>query len=464
MIPFISSHLIKVAADSSKIYHHAPPLLRAFNLSKQPFSLPHSSQDAIFCHRSSVMLTKSPFFPSLSFVPKNPPFSHLPSMTSPVSGITSDEWHDHHTSLLDRVHTHNPIPKTAQPVYDGSFSFNRESSPNSSTVAAAAADIPPTVRSSSLMQMWRELVAEAGLCPMPRTRAAVTVTPPPAEAEEPSDSSDACEESKLLAKEITGPAPAAALLPSPELSPTPSPDTGGKKLHVRERQELEDFILKLEEECRQEAAALAERHPVSQFPFRGRILILIRQRSLRQSAAIILQQWSQNLKAEILEVESNNFSLRKTHEDESQCDINKVLAEESMTGTEVQLSNSLDYILTITIDHSDIENSCLLKLISTREIEYSPEAFHTLQAFYSSSSQYEDQYESQGFSDVWDERRLWGNSLDWQKPLDSHMLPTLLDEVSSDGTKMSNEEQNVVSGEGNWLLQPFNLWRGCWQK
>ncbi|KAL0911407.1 hypothetical protein M5K25_019546 [Dendrobium thyrsiflorum] len=450
MIPFISSHLIKVAADSSKIYHHAPPLLRAFNLSKQPFSLPHSSQDAIFCHRSSVMLTKSPFFPSLSFVPKNPPFSHLPSMTSPVSGITSDEWHDHHS------------PKTAQPVSAASFSFNRESSPNTSTFAAVAADIPPTVRSASPMQMWRELVAEAGLYPMPRTSAAVT--PPPAEAEEPSDSSDACEESKLLAKEIMGTAPAAALLPSPELSPTPSPDTGGKKLHVRGRQELEDFILKLEEECRREAAALAERHPVSQYPFPGRIKILIRQRSLQQSAAIIQQQWSQNLEAEILEVESNNFSLRKTHEDESQCDINEVLAEESMTGTEVQLSNYLVYVLTITIDHSDIENSRLLELISTREIEYSPEAFHSLQAFYSSSSQYEDQYESQGFSDVWDERRLWGNSIDWQKPLDSHMLPTLLDEVSSDGTKMSDEEQNVVSGEGNWLLQPFNSWRGWWKK
>ncbi|PKU66137.1 protein neuralized [Dendrobium catenatum] len=447
MIPFISSHLIKMAADCSKICHHAPPLLRAFNLSKQPFCLPHNSQDAIFSHRSSVMLTKSPSFPSLSFLPKSPPFSHLPYMSSPVAGITSVEWRDRHTSFLDRVHSHNPIPKMAQSVFAGSFSFNHESSPNSSTVAAVTAEIPPTVRSSSLMQMWREQEAKEGLCPIPRTSAAAI--PPPSEAEEPSDSSDAIEESKLLAKEIMGTAPGAALLPAPELSPTPSPtpDTDRTKLHVRGKQELEHFLLKLEEECRREAAALAERHPVSQFPFRGRIQTLIRLRSLRQSAAIMQQQWSQKLKSVIFEAESKKISLRKTQEDESQCDINEVPTEESMTDMEIQLSNSLVYVLTITIDHSDTENNRLLELISTRElIEYSPETFH---------SQYEDQHDRQS---------LWDESLDSQKPLDSHMLQALLDEVSSDGTEMFNEEKILVSGEGNWLLQPFTSWRGWWRK
>ncbi|KAH0454782.1 hypothetical protein IEQ34_016706 [Dendrobium chrysotoxum] len=125
----------------------------------------------------------------------------------------------------------------------------------------------------SLMQMWMESEAEAKLCPMPHT--SMAVTSPNTTVDEPSARLDACKESKFF-EEIIGNVRTAALFPSLALLRAPSlaPYTGNA-LKLIGRHEMEDFILQLEEERRREVSALGELHPVSRFPFLGRIQVII---------------------------------------------------------------------------------------------------------------------------------------------------------------------------------------------
>ncbi|KAL0911394.1 hypothetical protein M5K25_019531 [Dendrobium thyrsiflorum] len=405
------------------------------------------------------------------------------------------------------------LSTTTQPVSARAASFLRETSPDTSVAAAVAdvvgscdgtvaADIQPTVRASSLIQMWRELEAEAGVCPTPRT--SMAAAPPAAAAEEALGGSDTSDEAEafcdwekaapssplplsavemqsevterrkvgdiirmlslqvssstassgnkpeLSAKEITANAPAATLLPSS--APLPMPDTSRKALRVRGRLVMENFHLKLEKERRREVAALEKRHPVSRFPFRGRIQSLIRLRSLRQEVATIKhQQWSQKLEAERFETGSNNFFSREKPEDRSQHDIIEVPAEESMNVMEVQPSDPHVCVFATPINHSNGENNLFPELSSTGETESSP------QDFYTPLSQHEDLQESRSSKASWDEKSLWGSSLDWQRVSNSQ---TWHGEIVSEGTETSSQEQQIKSPECKLLLQPTNSWRG----
>ncbi|KAI0497925.1 hypothetical protein KFK09_021163 [Dendrobium nobile] len=407
------------------------------------------------------------------------------------------------------------LSTTTQPVSARAASLLRETSPDTSVAAAAAdvvgsgggavaADIQPTVRASSLIQMWRELEAEAGVCPTPR--ASMEPAPPATAAEEAlggserSDEADAfCDWEKadpsspptssavemeseiterrkvgdiirmlslqvssspassgnkpeLSAKEITGNAPAATLLPSS--APLPMPDTSRKALRVRGRLAMENFHLKLEKERGREVAALEKRHPVSRFPFRGRIQSLIRLRSLRQEVATIKhQQWSQKLEAKRFETGSNTFFSREKPADRSEHDIIEVPAEESLNVMEVQSSDPHVCVFAIPINHSNGENNLFPELASTGETESSP------QDFYSPLSQHEDLQESRSSKVSWDEKSLWGSSLDWQRLSNSHSLQTWHGEIASEGTETSSQEQQIESPQCKLLLQPWVIRR-----
>ncbi|PKA46677.1 putative E3 ubiquitin-protein ligase LUL3 [Apostasia shenzhenica] len=407
------------------------------------------------------------------------------------------------------------LSTTTQPVSARAASFLRETSPGSSESSTAssavsgvgapsAADIPPNVRASSLIQMWRELEAEAGVSP---TRGAGTASAgsggggvPSSAAvdshstvcspEATSGGSDACDEAdaegesagdwdstehapsssasstvaesdlverrrvddikRMLSLKISssvafsgdeaeslGSAPVEKEIPSNGLSP-----------NAKGRREIEGLIVKLEQERRREVAALAERHPVSRFPFRGRIQSLIRLKSLRREVATIRhQQRSRKLEAERCQSRLNGQFLREISEDESQHDVNGMRREEN---TE---SDSHDSGIENSIDHSDIENNQYPELATT-EILYSP------QAFFTPLSRREDLQESRGLDASWDERNSWRSSLDWQTQSDSSVLQAWCGEVIAERMESSSRDQHVTSTKTCWLSESLNAWQG----
>ncbi|KAG0477354.1 hypothetical protein HPP92_014195 [Vanilla planifolia] len=392
-----------------------------------------------------------------------------------------------------------------QPVSARAASFS-DCSSATSAANAAAPDIPPNVRASSLIQMWRELEAESGLCPTPRATAA-----PPASsnsthaissAEEPSGGSDACDEAdsevfgewdsaehpassssassstaeseiserrkvgeivRMLSLKMSSSAASssdeaesaaiASKVPdsSPRHAPPPSPGpthstrtavtSSGKTLPVKESSEMELLDEKLEQERRREVAALAERHPVSRFPFRGRIQSLIRLRSLRREVATIRhQQRSRKLEAERCQTQSNIFS-RERSEVGSQLDLDEFQTDEN--------SNSLQV--------SDGEDNHYQQLITTSHLESSPQSFYSSQAFFTPFSSHEapSSKESRSPDASWDERTLWGSSFDW-----SPSLQTFRGKVSTEGTETLGQVQAATPIDCNWLSEQARSRRG----
>ncbi|KAH0454983.1 hypothetical protein IEQ34_016907 [Dendrobium chrysotoxum] len=408
-----------MASISSKCYQYVPPFLRSLNLSNQYFSFLQKSNVSIINDHCPVIHTKSPSPPRPFFLTRNPPLGHFLSMATSTARIPSNERRHHQPSSLDHVHSNNSFPKKYVETY-----------------------IPLTAQSFSLMRMWMDSEAEARLYPAPHTSMAVTL--PTATAEEPSTRLDACEVSEFFEKEIMGNVSAAALFPSPSLSSSPALMSFiGNALKVTGRQEIEDFILKLEEGRREEVAALGELHPVSRFPFLGRIQLLIKLRSLRQElTTIIYQQLSENLR-ERFDAGSNNFLLREH-------DMSEFPSEESGAVMEIQLFDSHFSVYVLPMDHSNGENNqFFLELICSREIESPPQAFYSLQTFFAPPFRHKDQQKWRSSEASWD----------WQKPVYCHMLQTLHNEAASIGT--SAHKQYVAFVKHNWPFQPSTLRKGC---
>ncbi|EHA8587810.1 putative E3 ubiquitin-protein ligase LUL3 [Cocos nucifera] len=226
------------------------------------------------------------------------------------------------------------LTTTTQPVSTRAASFLRDSSPAFSdtsvataTVSAASAsssiDLPPNVRASSLIQMWRELEAEAGITPTNRTTSggsnSAFASAAAAMAEEPSGGSDVCDDSEAFGdwdSDITvttahssmsesergrvgsivkmlssanATRSSTATSWSEEVEPLSRESscvsdhgesqtqslrsTGAGLRRVRGRREMEDLLAKLERERRSELSAVSERQPVSRFLHRGRLQV-----------------------------------------------------------------------------------------------------------------------------------------------------------------------------------------------
>ncbi|KAK8942862.1 hypothetical protein KSP39_PZI009444 [Platanthera zijinensis] len=339
--------------------------------------------------------------------------------------------------------------------------------------------IPLNVRASSLIQMWREMEAESGVCPTPRG------LPPPAVAEETSGESDACDEAencidwenaafssssaesetterrrvgeivRMLSMKISSSAassgdeaesistvptckevnaPSAvrliSLIPAPSPTPPPAITVGAKVIRVRGRREMEDLVLRMEQDRRRELSELAERRPVSRFPFRGRIQSLTRLRSLRREVATIKhQQRSQKLEAESYQTASNDMFLRSQH------DISEVLTEETMSDIQIQPSESHISSLAIPTDHSDHHCS---ESVSTKSLESPPQSFYSPRALFTPLYGHEDTQESSSPDASWDERSLWGGIADWQRSSESPAPETLHDEDAAEATEKSS--------------------------
>ncbi|KAG0479011.1 hypothetical protein HPP92_013730 [Vanilla planifolia] len=253
-------------------------------------------------------------------------------------------------------------------------------------------------------------------------------------------------ESTAIPSKVPDSSPRPAPPPSPE--PTHSTRTavtsGGKTLPVKESSEMELIDEKLEQERRREVAALAERHPVSRFPFRGRIQSLIRLRSLRREVATIRhQQRSRKLEAERCQTQSNIFS-RERSEVGSQLDLDEFQTDEN--------SNSLQV--------SDGEDNHYQQMITTRHLESSPQSFYSSQAFFTPFSTHEDpsSKESRSPDASWDERTLWGSSFDW-----SPSLQTFRGKVSTEGTETLGQVQAATPIDCNWLSEQASLRHG-WEQ
>ncbi|PKA52567.1 putative E3 ubiquitin-protein ligase XBOS34 [Apostasia shenzhenica] len=343
------------------------------------------------------------------------------------------------------------LSNTTQPVSARAASFLRETSPAFSDSSAASmasggsapADIPPNVRASSLIQMWRELEAEAGIGPTQRASAGAAADPASRKAsaaEELSGRSDAsvdwgltepyassvaenemewrkvdeivkisslgissCDEEEVLT--VTAPLAMDERQKAPEPARATFPASTASEKYP---QEIEDLAIKMEQERRQEVTTLAERHPVSRFPFRGRIQSLIRLRSLRREvAAIRHQQQSRKLEAERSHSKSSNLFFREISEDRSQYNVDDVDVEESTSTWHDLLSDTQEFQFSDSVNLSDSEIPQFTESVTSKDLESSPQTFYSPQTFFTPLSKLEDLHESHSLDASWDRRNLW---------------------------------------------------------
>ncbi|XP_020589430.1 uncharacterized protein LOC110030839 isoform X2 [Phalaenopsis equestris] len=274
------------------------------------------------------------------------------------------------------------------------------------------------LRASSLIQMWREMEAEAS----PRGGAASTAAElvfggSDAENERErkgvgkmvrsmslkmsswtSSSSDELEMMAGTKEQFQNGLTAANL---------PAFGGGGKVVRVRGRKEMEGLVMRMKEERLREIAELAEEQRVSRFPFRGKIQSLIRLRFLRQQAAATKDQHQRSIKFESEELQggSNGIFLREITQDITQHYANKIESEDHTT----DFQNS-DF--GISVNPSETEESQFTELFRAEDL----------------------QIENQKSDASSNERISWENSTDSKLPDDSlqiYQREILIDETEN---------------------------------
>ncbi|RRT66916.1 hypothetical protein B296_00038757 [Ensete ventricosum] len=263
--------------------------------------------------------------------------------------VTTIDRHAHQAEI-------STLTTTSQPVSVRAASLLREASPSpsecsagsaavsSSGAGAGAGDLPPNVRASSLIQMWRELEAEAGLTPKHRTACGggnmENASAASFSADEPSgcnsdfsDESDAfvdwnsdmtttantstsCslndnEKSRVgsIVKMLSSGHGARRFMatlnnenePSGRDNPVATKKTERFRSTVsssvlsprrlRGRGEMENLVATMEKERRRELAALAEHQHVSRFPYGGRLQVKLRHRFFYLISALVILEF-----------------------------------------------------------------------------------------------------------------------------------------------------------------------------
>ncbi|XP_008798723.2 uncharacterized protein LOC103713536 [Phoenix dactylifera] len=408
------------------------------------------------------------------------------------------------------------LTTTTQPVSARAASFLRDSSPAFSDTSTATApvsaasasssvDLPPNVRASSLIQMWRELEAEAVITPTNRTtsggsNSAFASAAAAAMAEEPSGGSDVCDDSEAFGdwdSDITmttahlsmsesergrvgsivkmlslanATRSSTATSWSEEVEPLSRASsgvsdhgesrslrsTGAGLRRLRGRRDMEDLLAKLEQERRCELASMAERQPVSRFLYRGRLQSMLRLRALRREVAVQDQLGTASTTSELDRLQSASLIsfLRQRFNNRGQDDGSGVLVVESSSCVHNQFpidTQSSEY--PHSADQYTGDSNQYQVVLSPRVSENSPPELS------SPHSRSDDLQEgSHTLDSSWDDRSLWVSNLDWQRPVDSSPSHESQGDVITEEME-SYAHQNIGSSDPMW--SPANSW-GEW--
>ncbi|XP_010926869.1 uncharacterized protein [Elaeis guineensis] len=409
------------------------------------------------------------------------------------------------------------LTTTTQPVSARAASFLRDSSPALSDTSAATAavsaastsssiDLPPNVRASSLIQMWRELEAEAGITPTNRTTSgnsnSAFTSAAAAMAEEPSGGSDVCDDSEafgdwdsditittahssmsesergrvgsivkmLSSANATRSSAAAAWIEDVEPLSRESPgvsdhgdsqnqslrSTGAGLRRMRGRREMEDWLAKLEQGRRNELSAVAERQPVSRFLHRGRLQSMLRLRALRREVAVQdqLRTASTTLELDRLQSASIISFLRQRFNNRGQDDVSGVPVVESSSCVHNQFpidTQGSEY--PHSADQCTGDSNRYEVVISPRDLENLPPE---LNSPHSGSDDLQEG--SHTLDGSWDDRSLWVSNLDWQRLVDSSPSHESQGDIITEEVE-SYAHQNIRSSDPMWITGPLNSWR-----
>ncbi|XP_073005024.1 uncharacterized protein [Typha latifolia] len=396
------------------------------------------------------------------------------------------------------------LTTSSQPVAARAASFLRETSPalsETSTVSAYAScsgsgvDLPPNVRASSLIQMWRELEAEAGSTPThhassgggnsANTNAASPSSSPTSVTEEHTRNFELCNEdfwdSDLATAAFSEPVHNSSsgegengrvgcivkmltsanktksneneclirenLLCSVHESVSTTNLPVVKHQRVRGRRKIEDLAARMEQDRKRELKDLVERQTVSRFSYRGRLKSMLRLRFLKQEVAVQyeVRNPSKTLKQEQLQNAATISFLRQKFNLGVQQSDNAVPVEESLSSVHESEGSgypqSTDQIRTDNDHHAEI--------VSSRDLVGSPEMT-------SPHSRSDGQEGSHSPDSSWDERNLWMSSIDWQRSVNS-ISPGWQGEIVTE--ELESYEQ-VGNNDRPWLCDSPNSWRG----
>ncbi|XP_020096043.1 uncharacterized protein LOC109715454 [Ananas comosus] len=403
------------------------------------------------------------------------------------------------------------------PAASDSSAASATTNNNSSIGFAAPLDTACNVRASSLIQMWRELEAEAGLAPTPRAAAAAGGTSAvssghSAAADEPSLNSDACDGSeassgdwepaavhcssaeadrssgscsgscsgggrvgcivKMLTEGKKGQSPVArseegegstrrnsASADAGE-SVRSTASSGTALRPVRGRRDLEELVARMERERRRELAELAERQAVSRFAFRGRLQSMLRLRFLRRDVAARNEIWTP-IPSTTQKPERKQggaiLSIRQRF------DLRVQHQETSEAPIEQSSSSSALVEFPTDSEGSDSSPSSVQRTADNNQYQEDSssssqdERESTSPGLHSASSASDDLREECHSPDgSWDERSLWVNSLDWQQSMDSITPHSWQGEAVTEALESS---QHSGHNDRPWLCDSPNSWR-----
>ncbi|KAG1347433.1 hypothetical protein COCNU_06G012620 [Cocos nucifera] len=324
------------------------------------------------------------------------------------------------------------LTTTTQPVSARAASFLRDSSPAlsdtsadgcgaASSNACSSIDLSPNVRASSLIQMWKELEAEAGFAPSNRTTSADGNSGFPAAAaatmvEEPSGGSDPCDDSGAYG-------------------------------------DWDSEII------------MTTVHSSMSESERGRVGSIVKMlSSANATRSSTATSWSEEV--EPLNWESpgvsdhgESQSLRTTRS--SGVDFRRAKGPASRSGgrrpttdcdSNFRIGSLANWVYNL-IPQCTGESNQYHVVVSPRDLESSPAELN------SPHSRSDDLQEgSHTLDSSWDDRSLWVSNLDWQRPLDSSPSH------DSEGDIITEEVESYthrnVNSDPMWITGSPNSWRG----
>ncbi|XP_074564339.1 uncharacterized protein LOC141820878 [Curcuma longa] len=445
------------------------------------------------------------------------------------------------------------ITTAVRPVSARAASLLREASPSgfSDTAATAGGDLRPNVRASSLIQMWRELEAEAEAEAggTPKHREAFGGAGGNAEdACSGGNNSDGSDElnalggwsSDMMSMASAEPANSASASPFHESERsrvgsivrmlTSSYGTGGgfvaplnnennrsarespaadkaerlrgrvsgssvlmNSRRLRGRGEMESFVARMEQERRRELVALADHHHVSCFAYRGRLQSMLKLRSFRRHVAIQDQMRVQSRRLELDQMQNgstisvirerfNNHRRQRSGSKRSFMESSSSVHIEFPAMTEAtEYPISVDVQFPINAEGSDtrihvqfpMDAEGSVHASSTNQFICNKHQFEEVNSPRDSTSipmeastpipkNNEPQEERHNINGSWDERNLWVDNLDWQRPPDSLPSNGWENEAAAQSeAAVEDMETSPRQNLGNWIGdQCSDSWKG----
>ncbi|KAG6509258.1 hypothetical protein ZIOFF_034651 [Zingiber officinale] len=447
------------------------------------------------------------------------------------------------------------ITTAVRPVSARAASFLREASPSGfseSSSTAAGGNLQSNVRASSLIQMWRELEAEAeaesGGTPKHREAfgGAGGNTEDACSGGNNSDGSDELNtlggwSSDTMSMASTEPANSASASPFHESERsrvgsivrmlTSSYGTGGgfvaplnnennrsgrespaadkaerplgrvsgpsvltNSRRLRGRGEMESFVAKMEQERRRELVALADHHHVSGFSYRGRLQSMLKLRSFPRHMAIQDQMRVQSRRLELDKMQNGStisVIRERFNNHRRQRSGSKRSFMESSSSVHIQfpaMTEATEYPISVDVQFpiSAKGSDTTIHVQFPMDAEGSVHASSTNQFILKDEHQFEEvdsprdsmsipmeastpipnnnelQDERHNIDGSWDERNLWVDNLDWQRPPNSLPSNGWENEAAAESeAAVEDMETSPRQNLGNWISdQCSDSWRG----